>query len=147
MDGGYAEYATLRTEAVVPIPEDMDPIETAPLLCAGITTFSTSLSLFRVTGLMSFLQILFETWTSNQAMLLLSKESEDSATLPFNSPKLWVSEQSLYRPPGLKKRWLTSSAQLTTSTDLRSTKSTHCRISEEPKSLSAQPQIRKSSRT
>ena len=38
--GGYAEYATLRSEAVVALPDDMDPAETAPLMCAGVTTFS-----------------------------------------------------------------------------------------------------------
>lgn len=40
MDGGYAEYATLRSEAVVSVPDDLDPAEAAPLLCAGVTTFS-----------------------------------------------------------------------------------------------------------
>ncbi|KAI0746832.1 GroES-like protein [Daedaleopsis nitida] len=39
-DGGYAEYVTLRSEAVVAVPEDMDPAEAAPLLCAGISTFN-----------------------------------------------------------------------------------------------------------
>ncbi|KAI0711212.1 GroES-like protein [Earliella scabrosa] len=40
MDGGYAEYVTLRSEAVVAVPEDIDPAEAAPLLCAGISTFN-----------------------------------------------------------------------------------------------------------
>lgn len=39
-DGGYAEYCTLRSEAVVSVPEDMDPTEAAPILCAGVTCFS-----------------------------------------------------------------------------------------------------------
>lgn len=39
-DGGYAEYCTLRTEAVVSIPADADPAEYAPLLCAGVTVFN-----------------------------------------------------------------------------------------------------------
>ncbi|KAF2162091.1 hypothetical protein M409DRAFT_69317 [Zasmidium cellare ATCC 36951] len=39
-DGGYAEYATLRTEATVRIPKDVDPAEVAPLLCAGVTVFN-----------------------------------------------------------------------------------------------------------
>lgn len=39
-DGGYAEYTTLRSEAVVRVPEDMDPAEAAPLLCAGVTVFN-----------------------------------------------------------------------------------------------------------
>lgn len=47
-DGGYAEYVILRREALVPISKDLDPAETAPLLCAGVTTFN---SLRNVQGL------------------------------------------------------------------------------------------------
>ena len=39
-DGGYAEYVLLRTEAVVSVPTDVDPVEYAPILCAGITVFN-----------------------------------------------------------------------------------------------------------
>ena len=35
-DGGYREYATLRTEAAVRIPKDADGAKVAPLLCAGM---------------------------------------------------------------------------------------------------------------
>lgn len=34
------EYATLRTEAVVRVPADVDPAAYAPVLCAGITVFN-----------------------------------------------------------------------------------------------------------
>jgi len=40
-DGGYAEYVLLRTEAVVRVPTDVDPVEYAPVLCAGITVFNS----------------------------------------------------------------------------------------------------------
>lgn len=40
-DGGYAEYMTLRTEATLHVPKDVDPAEFAPLLCAGVTTFNS----------------------------------------------------------------------------------------------------------
>lgn len=40
VDGGYAEYATLRTDSLAVIPEGMDPVEAAPLFCAGVTCFS-----------------------------------------------------------------------------------------------------------
>lgn len=40
MDGGYAEYALLRAEAVVRVPKEIDPAEAAPLLCAGVTVFN-----------------------------------------------------------------------------------------------------------
>ena len=39
-DGGYGQYATLRTESAVRIPPDADPAEVAPLLCAGVTVFN-----------------------------------------------------------------------------------------------------------
>jgi D-arabinose 1-dehydrogenase-like Zn-dependent alcohol dehydrogenase len=39
-DGGYAEYMIAPWEAVAAIPDGLDPIEAAPLLCAGITTFN-----------------------------------------------------------------------------------------------------------
>jgi len=40
-DGGYGQYVTLRTEAVVSIPTDVDPVEASPLLCAGVTVFNS----------------------------------------------------------------------------------------------------------
>jgi alcohol dehydrogenase, propanol-preferring len=39
-DGGYAEMVYARATGLVRVPEEMDPIEAAPLLCAGITTFN-----------------------------------------------------------------------------------------------------------
>lgn len=35
-DGGFAEYLTAPEAYVYPLPEDADPVEIAPLLCAGI---------------------------------------------------------------------------------------------------------------
>ena len=39
-DGGYAEMVYARASGLVRVPEVMNPIEAAPLLCAGITTFN-----------------------------------------------------------------------------------------------------------
>jgi len=39
-DGGYAEYTTAPAEAVADLPGSVDPVRTAPLLCAGITVFN-----------------------------------------------------------------------------------------------------------
>src|SRR6476646_10674463 len=36
VDGGYAEYATARSDFVFPLPERLDDLHAAPLLCAGI---------------------------------------------------------------------------------------------------------------
>jgi D-arabinose 1-dehydrogenase-like Zn-dependent alcohol dehydrogenase len=40
-DGGYAQYLIARTEAVAAIPDALSPVEAAPLLCAGVTTFNS----------------------------------------------------------------------------------------------------------
>ncbi|MEZ4451487.1 MAG: alcohol dehydrogenase [Nannocystaceae bacterium] len=40
VDGGYAEYAIARWEAVARIPEGLGFIDAGPLLCAGITTYN-----------------------------------------------------------------------------------------------------------
>jgi D-arabinose 1-dehydrogenase-like Zn-dependent alcohol dehydrogenase len=39
-DGGYAEYQVAPVEAVARVPDELDPVEAGPLLCAGITTFN-----------------------------------------------------------------------------------------------------------
>lgn len=39
-DGGYAEYMIARQEAVAAVPDGLDLVEAAPLLCAGLTTFN-----------------------------------------------------------------------------------------------------------
>ena len=39
-DGGYAEYLVVPAIAVALVPEDLSPVEAAPLMCAGITTFN-----------------------------------------------------------------------------------------------------------
>lgn len=40
-DGGYAQYMIARNEAVAAIPDTLSPVEAAPLLCAGVTTFNS----------------------------------------------------------------------------------------------------------
>jgi len=39
VNGGYAEYATARTDFVFPLPAALDALLAAPLLCAGIIGF------------------------------------------------------------------------------------------------------------
>jgi len=39
-DGGYADYLVVPQVAVALVPEDLSPIEAAPLMCAGITTYN-----------------------------------------------------------------------------------------------------------
>ena len=40
VDGGYTDYMIARSEAAARIPDDLSPVEAAPLMCAGITTFN-----------------------------------------------------------------------------------------------------------
>jgi D-arabinose 1-dehydrogenase-like Zn-dependent alcohol dehydrogenase len=39
-DGGYAEYLIVPASAVALMPEGLSPVEAAPLMCAGLTTFN-----------------------------------------------------------------------------------------------------------
>lgn len=39
VDGGYAQFATARADFVFPLPEELDALHVAPLLCAGIIGF------------------------------------------------------------------------------------------------------------
>jgi D-arabinose 1-dehydrogenase-like Zn-dependent alcohol dehydrogenase len=39
-DGGYADYMVAPASALALLPEELSPVEAAPLMCAGITTFN-----------------------------------------------------------------------------------------------------------
>jgi D-arabinose 1-dehydrogenase-like Zn-dependent alcohol dehydrogenase len=39
-DGGYGEYMIAPSSAVARMPAELDPVEAAPLMCAGLTTFN-----------------------------------------------------------------------------------------------------------
>src|SRR5882672_2347697 len=39
-DGGYADYMIAPAIAVARMPEELSPMEAAPLMCAGITTYN-----------------------------------------------------------------------------------------------------------
>jgi alcohol dehydrogenase len=39
-DGGYATHMLAHASALARVPEELDSVESAPLLCAGITTFN-----------------------------------------------------------------------------------------------------------
>ena len=39
-DGGYADYMVAPAIGLAAVPEDLNPIEAAPLMCAGITTYN-----------------------------------------------------------------------------------------------------------
>jgi D-arabinose 1-dehydrogenase-like Zn-dependent alcohol dehydrogenase len=39
-DGGYADYMIAPAQALAMVPEELSPVEAAPLMCAGLTTFN-----------------------------------------------------------------------------------------------------------
>src|ERR1700733_9642920 len=39
-DGGYAEVMIAKASSLIAVPDDMDSVAAAPLLCAGLTTFT-----------------------------------------------------------------------------------------------------------
>lgn len=39
-DGGYAEYVVAPQEGLARVPDGLDPVAAAPLLCAGVTTYN-----------------------------------------------------------------------------------------------------------
>ncbi|MEV7175678.1 alcohol dehydrogenase AdhP [Kitasatospora sp. NPDC093679] len=39
VDGAYAEYVLAHGDYVVPVPDGIDPLDAAPLTCAGVTTY------------------------------------------------------------------------------------------------------------
>jgi propanol-preferring alcohol dehydrogenase len=49
VNGGYAEYAAVRADFAIPLPEGLDDSAAAPLLCAGIIGFRS----LRVAGVQS----------------------------------------------------------------------------------------------
>lgn len=40
-DGGYGEYMVAPASAVALVPDDLSPVDVAPLMCAGVTTFNS----------------------------------------------------------------------------------------------------------
>jgi len=39
-DGGYAEMMIAKASGLIAVPDDLSSVDAAPLLCAGLTTFS-----------------------------------------------------------------------------------------------------------
>jgi D-arabinose 1-dehydrogenase-like Zn-dependent alcohol dehydrogenase len=40
LDGGYADYMVAPQQALARVPDELSPVEAAPLMCAGITTYN-----------------------------------------------------------------------------------------------------------
>ena len=49
-DGGYADYMVAPAETLAAIPAELSPVEAAPLMCAGVTTFNSLLNCGATSG-------------------------------------------------------------------------------------------------
>jgi propanol-preferring alcohol dehydrogenase len=69
-NGGYAEYATARTDFLLPLPEKLSATDAAPLLCAGIIGFRS----VRVAGVKPGMRVgLFGFGSSAQLLMRVLK--------------------------------------------------------------------------
>jgi propanol-preferring alcohol dehydrogenase len=105
VNGGYAEYALVRTDFAHPLPRDIDPIHVAPLLCAGIIGFR-SLRVAEVqpgdrVGLFGFgssaslaIQVL-QHWNCEVYVVTRGESHRKSAT---SAGAAWVGDENA-RPP------------------------------------------------
>jgi hypothetical protein len=104
-DGGYAEVMIAEARALALIPEELNSVDAAPLVCAGITTYNA----LRNAGL------------SAQGISLPSWESAALVTSEFSLLIKWASGR-LHSPAALRKslspngleRTLTSTPKLKT---------------------------------
>jgi D-arabinose 1-dehydrogenase-like Zn-dependent alcohol dehydrogenase len=96
-DGGYQQYMVAPVEALTAMPEGLDDVEAAPLLCAGITTYNAlrHSGASRATSLRCWVSAVWATWEFNlrissgtrslrsgagQRMPLLQQNSERTCT-------------------------------------------------------------------
>ena len=97
-DGGYATHMIAHVSAVAHVPDDLDVVESAPLLCAGLTTFNA----LRHTGA--------------PAMSSPFRGSAASGISESSSPRVRASAPLRSTAAATKRSWQKSSAPATTST-------------------------------
>ena len=137
-DGGFAEYATLRREAICSVPTDLKPSEVAPLFCAGVTVFSSCLHLIKFASAdygcadslrnmdakpgdaVAIYGIGYVTYYTNSGTLVSPlRHAADLDTLLFSMPMLWVSTRSPFRARIQSANLQRSSAPTSTSTPVQ----------------------------
>ena len=110
VDGGFAEYAAVRRDFLMPLPQSLEPLEAAPLLCAGIIGFR-SLRIAGVqpgerVGLFGFgasahlaLQVL-RAWNCE---VYVSTRGENHRDLARRLGAVWVGDAQDRPPPALDR--------------------------------------------
>lgn len=113
VDGGYAEYATARADFVFPLPDALDDLHAAPLLCAGIIGFR-SLRVAGVhpgerVGLFGFgasAHLAIEVLHAWKCEVFVSTRGESHQQLARSMGAVWVGAET-ERPPGELDRAIT----------------------------------------
>jgi propanol-preferring alcohol dehydrogenase len=113
VDGGYAEYATARADFVFPLPDALDDLHAAPLLCAGIIGFR-SLRVAGVqpgerVGLFGFgasAHLAIEVLHAWKCEVFVSTRGESHQQLASSMGAAWVGAET-ERPPGELDRAIT----------------------------------------
>src|SRR5213075_718085 len=111
-DGGYGEYMIAPASAVARFPDDLSPVDSAPLLCAGITTFNALRIPARV-----------------RAMWSRCLDSAGWGIWECNTPRSAVSKPSPSRAARTKSRSPGSSARQSTSAANRKIPRPSCKSS------------------
>jgi propanol-preferring alcohol dehydrogenase len=75
-DGGYAESMIAKSSGLMSVPADLSSVDAAPLLCAGLTTFSALRN------------------SPARGDLVAILEWEGWGTLACNTPAAWASRSS-----------------------------------------------------
>lgn len=105
VNGGYAEYAVARADFLLPLPEESQPTDLAPLLCAGIIGFR-SLRVAEVhpgdrVGLFGFgasAHLAIEVLKHWNCEVYVSTRGASHQQLARNMGALWVGDATA-RPP------------------------------------------------
>src|SRR6266403_1766373 len=95
-DGGYAEMLIARASGLMSIPDDLSSVNAAPLLCAGLTTFSA----LRLRS-----PVISSPWWASEAL----------ATSVCSMRVTWVSRSSPSPAVRRRRTWRRSSARITIS--------------------------------
>lgn len=113
VNGGYAEYALARADFVYPLPEKLDDLHAAPLLCAGIIGFR-SLRVAEVepgerVGLFGFgasAHLAIAVLKSWQCEVYVSTRGESHRALARSLGAVWVGSET-DKPPAALDRAVT----------------------------------------
>ncbi len=129
VDGAYAEQALAHGDYVVPVPDGLDPLDAAPLSCAGVTTYKA----LKVSGAGPGTRVLVS------GIGGLGHLALPSATSPSSTPAWPAPRPSPSTSPTTSSPSPANSARTTSSTPASRTSPPRSRSSAEPTPRSPSP--------